>query len=276
MWKGQGVLKNGDINEFMAVHALNALTGNINRPGGVLTGARLPLNGLPDPEIDEIASESLKKPGLGNGNPALKNYFSQVSALTESINKGDGQEVDTLLVFSSNPAFTLPDGGDFYRSLQKLPFTVSYTQNWNETATMADLILPDHTYLEKIDDVECPSLQYCFYGMTQPVVAPLYDTRNTGDVIISLAEMIGGSTAKTFSFKDYEEVIKTRAQGLFDNGDGSGKYNPSDPPWRLISTGRGVTPDFTDFKEMWKHLRNGGYWYNPLSHIKNSSDLLTP
>lgn len=270
--KGKGIL-NGDINEFMAIHALNALTGNINRPGGVLTGARPPLSGLPEPEIDEIASESLKKADSAGVNSVLKNYFSQTSALTENILKGNGQGVDTLLVFSSNPAFTLPDGGNFYQSLVKTPYIVSFSPYLDETAMMADLILPDHTYLEKIDDLECSSLQYSFYGVTQPVVAPLYDTRNTGDVIINLAELIGGTTASSFPFKSLEEVIKTRAQGLFDSGEGTGKYTPLETPWKLISTGKGVTPDFKDFKGMWKHLRNGGYWYNPLSHIKNIDDL---
>ncbi|MBN1907731.1 MAG: molybdopterin-dependent oxidoreductase [Deltaproteobacteria bacterium] len=270
--KGKGTL-NGDINEFMAVHALNALTGNINRPGGVLIGARPPLSELPAPEVDEIASESLKKPGLTLGNAVLKEYSSQTSAIAESILKGDGQEVDTLLVFSSNPAFTIPDGGDFYQSLAKIPFIVSFSPYLDETAMMADLILPDHTYLEKIDDMECPSLQYSFYGMTQPAVAPLYDTRNTGDVIIRLAEMIGGTTANSFPFKTLEEAIKSRVQGLFDCKEGSGKYNPSDTPSKFISAGTGVTPDFKDFKGMWKQLKNGGFWYNPLSHIKNNADI---
>jgi anaerobic selenocysteine-containing dehydrogenase len=270
--KGKGIL-NGNINEFMAIHALNALTGNINRPGGVLIGARLPLSNLPEPEIDEIASESLKDPGLARANGVLKEYSSHTGALAESILKGNGQEVDTLLVFSSNPAFTLPDGGDFYQSLSKIPFSVSFSPYLDETAMMADLILPDHTYLEKIDDVECPSLQYSFYGMTQPVVAPLYDTRNTGDVIIELAGMIGGTTANSFPFKNLEETIKSRAQGLFDCGGGTGKYNPSETPWKIIASGARIAPDFKDFKKMWKHLRNGGYWYNPLSHIKNDGEL---
>ena len=51
-----------------------------------------------------------------------------------------------------NPAFTLPDGGDFYQSLTKLPFIISFSPYFDETAFMADLILPDHTYLEKTDE----------------------------------------------------------------------------------------------------------------------------
>jgi anaerobic selenocysteine-containing dehydrogenase len=269
--KGKGIL-NGDIHEFMAVHTLNALTGNINRPGGVLIGARPPLSAIPDPEIDGIASESLKIPGISQAGAVLKDFSSQISALTEGVLTGKGQEVDTLLVFSSNPAFTLPDCCDFYNSLTKIPFIVSFSPFLDETAMMADLILPDHTYLEKIDDIECPSLQYSFYGMTQPVVSPLYDTRNSGDVIISLAEMIGGATANSFPFKSLEGAIKSRVQGLFDCEEGSGEYNPSDTPWKAIRDSIKVNPDFIDFNSMWLNLKDGGFWYNPLAFIKNNTE----
>lgn len=270
--KGKGIL-NGDTNEFMAVHALNALTGNINRPGGVLINAKSPLNRLPDPELDVIASESLKKPGFSMEGTILKDYFSQISAFTDSMLTVKKQEVDTLLVFSSNPAFTLPDGGDFYNALKKIPFIVSFSPYRDETTMVADLILPDHTYLEKMDDMECPSTQYSFYGMTQPVVTPLYDTRNSGDVIISLDEMISGTTANSLPFKTFEEAIKSRVQGLFDCGEGSVKYNPADPPWKAIKESLKVEPDYIDFDSMWKHLKNGGFWYNPLSHVKIETEI---
>jgi menaquinone reductase, molybdopterin-binding-like subunit len=272
--KGKGSL-NGDINEFMAVHALNALSGNINKPGGVLLSARTPLSPLPDPEIDELASESLKKPGISRDNAVLKDYFSQIHALTQTIPTGKGQEVDTLLVFSSNPAFTLPDGGDFCKSLTKIPFIVSFSPYMDETAMMADLILPDHTYLEKTDDIECPSLQYGFYGITQPVITPLYDTRNSGDVIINLAEMIGGTTANSFPFKTFEDTIKLRVKGLFDCGEGTGQHNPTDIPWKAIKEGTKVKSDNIDFDSMWKHLKDGGFWYNPLSFIRKDTELFT-
>jgi anaerobic selenocysteine-containing dehydrogenase len=105
------------------------------------------------------------------------------------------------------------------------------------------------------------------------VVTPLYDTRNTGDVIINLAEMIGGTASNSFPFKRLEEVIKIRVQGLFESGEGTGKYSPSETPWKLISSGTRVRHDFKDFKGMWKNFRNGGYWYNPVSHIKDDAEL---
>ncbi len=273
--KGKGRL-NGDVFEFMAVYALNALTGNINKPGGVLISNPLPLSPLPEAEIDDLAAESLKAPCLTNVGIKLGTSCNRFNALTDSILSEKTQTVDTLLVFSSNPAYTLPDGGDFYQSLTELPFIVSFSPYHDETAFMADLILPDHTYLEKTDDIPCPaSLQYNFYGMTQPVIAPLYDTKNSGDVLLRLAGIIGGSVEKSFPWKNYEEVLKVRARGLFDSGEGTLNYNPSATPWKLIKNDTKVKPDYSSFDNMWGRLKKGGIWYNPTSGIKPGKDLFT-
>ena len=271
--KGKGLL-NGDVHEFMAVHALNALTGSINKPGGVLVSTQLPLTRLPEAEIDDLAAESLKEPCLARDGMKLNKYCDQFSTLTDSILSEKEQVVDTLLVFSSNPAFTLPDGGDFYQSLAKLPCIVSFSPYLDETALMADYILPDHTYLEKIDDIPCPSsLQYNFYGLTQPVIEPLYNTKNSGDVLLHLSVMIGGSVEKSFPWKTYEEVLMSRAKGLYESGEGTLSYSPSTTPWKLIKNNTKVAPEHTSFKDMWEKLKKGGFWYNPTSNIKADKDL---
>ena len=274
--KGKGRL-NGDIFEFMSVQALNALTGNINKPGGVLISAPLPLSPLPEVEIDDLAAESLKKPCFSEEGFNLSAHCSRFDVLTDRIlSENEQTVVDTLLVFSSNPAFTLPDGGDFYQSLTKLPCIVSFSPYLDETALMADYILPDHTYLEKIDDIPCPaSLQYNFYGLTQPVIDPLYDTKNSGDVLIHLAGIIGGSVEKSFPWKNYKDVIKARVLGLFESHEGKVNFDPSDTPWKLIKDNTKVVPDYLSFDDMWKKLKKGGIWYNPTSNLKEDKNLFT-
>ncbi len=271
--KGKGLL-NGDIYEFMAVHTLNALTGSINKPGGVFINNPLPLNPLPEAEIDDLAAESLNEPCLSKKGFNLNRYCSQLNILSDTVLSAKDQAIDILLVFASNPAYTLPDGGDFYQSLTKVPWIVSFSPYLDETALMADLILPDHTYLEKIDDIPCPSsLQYNFYGLTQPVIPPLYDTKNTGDVLLQLAEIIGGSVYKSFPWKNYEEVLKARVLGLYESGEGTVSYASSTTPWELLKSNTKTAPDYTSFDTMWENLKNGGMWYNPISNMKADKDL---
>ena len=87
-------------------------------------------------------------------------------------------------------------------------------------------LLPDHNHLEKMDDIVWPTgIQYPVYGLSRPVLEPLYNTKNSGDVIIKLAKQIGGSVGSAFPWKNYEEVLKTRAKGLFDNCLSQSKMN---------------------------------------------------
>ena len=241
--KGKGTL-NGSLLEVMAVQSLNALVGNINKPGGVLVFNDLPLSPLSDPQLDYIAQKGLSKKPL-----------DQVG--------NENSSIDTLLIFASNPAYTLPDGGSFRKALKKIPFIVSFSPFRDETAVMADLILPDHTFLEKTNDIIWPvGLQYPFYALSRPVVEPVYDTRNIGDTIIQLAKNIGGDIEASFVWDSFEEVVKERAQGLFDFGSGSVKYDGKVPVWIQQKEGRGSGQSISSFDTMWDNLKGGGFWFS--------------
>jgi anaerobic selenocysteine-containing dehydrogenase len=272
--KGKGAL-NGSLLEFMAVLSLNALKGNINRPGGVLVHEPLPLSPLPDFEKDAVTMQGLEKARLDK---AGTNQFpfagSLVNNLTEAIVEASDPVVDTLLVFSANPAYTLPDGGAFRKALKKIPFIVSFSPFRDETANSADLILPDHTYLEKMDDIVWPlGLQYPLYGLSRPVVSPVYKTRNTGDVIIQLAKGIGGPVGKSFSWSNFGAVLETRAKGLYASKGGVVSHDGSKPVWELQKEGSSLSPDYKSFKDMWKKIKSGGLWYRPVHSYKNWGSL---
>ena len=237
--KGKGDL-NGSLFECIAVQALNALVGNINKPGGVLVYDSLPLKDLgPTQTATPLAAPEVGEAFLAGNVP-----------------------MDLLLLFAANPAYTLPDGGAFKAAMERAPFIASFSPFRDESSLMADLILPDHTYLEKMDEVVWPvGLQYPFYGLTEAVLKPLYQTRPTGDVLIQLARMMGGRVAESFPWKNYEEAIKERAQGLFEVEGGLTGYDSAKPVWKRL--GSAPKSDFSSPDEMWKKLKKGGFWYRP-------------
>ena len=268
--KGKGTL-NGSVYEFMAVHSLNALVGNINQPGGILSDTSLPLAPLPEIKTARSNLLSNQESSIARDkrdkfpfSPALLNVFS------ESSGEGTEQPIDTLLVFSSNPVFTSPDCGSLKNLLDKIPFIVSFSPYRDETSCMADLILPDHNFLEKIDDVVSPpGLQYPFYALTKSVIEPLYDTRNTGDVIIDLAHRLEKSAPAAFPWKNYTEVLKYRAEGLFDSKEGLVRFDSSIPVWEQMTTGEKPTPDYDTFEMMWDKMLESGLWYSTDHVYKN-------
>lgn len=268
--KGKGNL-GGSLLECMSIQALNALVGNINRPGGVLIQDPFPTNPWPDVPPDTVARAGLSKDRF-DGAGSKKHPFSEslINNLAEAMVSGSEKSVDTLLIFSSNPAHNLPDGGAFKSAMAQAPFVVSFSPYKDDTALMADLILPDHSHLEKTEDVVWPSgLQYPLYGLTRPVVSPLYDTRNSGDVIIQLAGMLGGAVQSAFPWKGFEDALKARVRGLFEADAGLTRYDGASPVWKNLKDRKYVMADYHSFEDLWKKLKNGGFWYRPVHHFGN-------
>lgn len=270
--KGKGNL-NGSLLECMAVQALNALKGSINRPGGAIVQQGLPVTPWPDVETDPVAGQGLQRGRLGTaGDSRLPFAESSVEDMIAAVlEHGGASPVDTLLVFAANPVFTLPDGGAFRKALTRIPFIVSFSPYRDETAAMADLILPDHTALEKREEIAWPTgLQYPFLGLSKPVVRPVYDTRHLGDTVIAVARKVGGPVAGAFPWKGFEDALKARLKGLAD-ARGLTSWDGSEPVWKTFAKGRPVSPDYDSFEDLWKKLDSGGFWYEPTHDFNDRS-----
>jgi len=104
-----------------------------------------------------------------------------------------------------------------------VPFVVSFSPFSDETVEeAADLVLPDHTYLERWEDAApAASVGHPVFGIRQPVVAPLHDTRHTGDVVIALAKKLGEPVATAFPWDDFKAALLKRVVGLHNAKRGS-------------------------------------------------------
>lgn len=249
--RGASMQTNGTYNR-MAIHSLNALVGSIDVPGGVLMqmtphGQAMgpPLTPWPAVIKDKVAEESLKQPRIDYAGTKKFPLAGKVyQDLPESILSGEPYPVDTIFLYYTNPLFSTPDVGRWYKAIEKAPFIVTFSPVMDETSDYADLILPDHTYLERWhDDGIYPSLGYPVLSVRQPVVKPLYDTKNTADVWLDLARRIGGNVGESFPWKGFEELLKFRVRGLFE-----------------AKAGNIVAPTFDRF---WEEFKKKGFWANP-------------
>ncbi len=207
--RGQGDTP-GSVSEFMAVHALNALVGNLNKPGGFWAVPELDYINWPEMEMDSIAANGMqqdRKDGAGSKKYPFTRYL--LSQLPETIIAGSEYPLQALFICDANPAYTLPDTQKVKKAFDKIPFVVSFSSYMDETAAQADLILPNHTYLERYEDVPTPAgYHQPIIGLSRPIVAPQYHTRHVGDVIIQLAKSIGGTVSKAFPWDSYETCLK--------------------------------------------------------------------
>src|SRR3990170_1011465 len=212
---GKGGLLNGGfggVYAAMAVHILNALVGSIEVPGGVMTQRYMPFVDWPALPNDPVASEGLKAErldGAGSKFPLGRNAYQ---AVADQIL--DGAPVEALFLYDANPVFETPGGNRFAEAFKKVPFVVSFSSFMDESAELADLILPEPTFLERWGDDHIEGLGYPGVSLYQPVIEPLYDTMNTADFFLKVAEAMGGTIAEAFAWKSYEEVLQFRLKDI--------------------------------------------------------------
>jgi anaerobic selenocysteine-containing dehydrogenase len=222
-----------------AIHALNALVGSIDAPGGIMRQMKPPLAPWPEPALDEIAAQGLAQlrvDGVGSG--AFPLAESVPHALTQA-----PYPIETLFLYHTNPVYDDPAGLNWTAVLEDTPLVVSFSPYLDETSKHAHLLLPDCTYLEKwfLEPLE-PSLGYPALGLGRPVVNPLHDTRNTADVLVELAQVMGGSLADAMPWNDFVEALQKRVWGLYQAGIGM--------------------PRTEKFEEFWAELQSRGVWYD--------------
>lgn len=89
-----------------------------------------------------------------------------------------------MLIHQSNPVYSL-NGID--KHLQRTSGIVYIGTMHNETADLADWILPAHYPLEEWGDYETWEGTI---SLMQPTMAPLYETKSSGDILLSLHNII--------------------------------------------------------------------------------------
>ncbi|MGE5258225.1 MAG: menaquinone reductase molybdopterin-binding-like subunit QrcB [Hyphomicrobiales bacterium] len=207
--RGAGRLP-GHVQEYLAVHFLNALVGSINAPGGVVAVPEPEYINWPEPEMDAVASKGMQQPrvdGAGTKSFPMTRYL--LNRLPEALAAGATSPVQVLFVSSANPAYSLVDTQSVAKAFKRIPLIVSFSSFMDETAVLADYILPNHVYLERFEDVPAArGFPKPIIGLTKPVVSPLFKTRHTGDVVMQLAKAVGGTTAGAFKWESYEACLK--------------------------------------------------------------------
>jgi anaerobic selenocysteine-containing dehydrogenase len=216
---GRGAGTNpGSLQDFLAVHALNALVGSINRDGGIVAVPEPDYIDWPDVEMDAAASTGMQQPRLdGAGSGKYKSTRYLLNRLPEVVNSAQDSPVRVLFVAGANPLYAMADTEAVAKAFDKIPLVVSFSTYMDETAANADLILPNHVFLERFEDVPfARGFPRPIIGLSRPAVEPLYNTRHTGDVIIQLAQKMGGTVAEAFGWESYDACLEASLADKFD------------------------------------------------------------
>jgi anaerobic selenocysteine-containing dehydrogenase len=249
----------------MAVSVLNGLVGNIDKSGGVLIPRIAPLQELPPFKKDATARKGLQKERVDQGQklPVLSH---QPYLFAKNVLSGKPYKPKVLFLYYTNPLFSNPSPDLFSKAFAEIPFIVSFSPYLDDSALYADLILPDHTPLERWqDDPLFLNSGFPVLGIRQPVIEPLYQTKATGDVLLHMAKALGGEIEKAFPWNDFKEVLLYGIKGIFDAKRGDTFGLQFDQAWtRLLERSGWWAPSYKTFDEFWRLLQEKGGWWDPI------------
>jgi anaerobic selenocysteine-containing dehydrogenase len=117
-----------------------------------------------------------------------------------------------VLLDGANPVYGAPKAVKVREALDKAPFIASFGSFIDDTSAHADLILPDHSFLESWVDAAPESGAIDAVSTSAgPAMKPLYQTRATVDVLIDVAGKLKAPLA--LSWKTAEEAAKASGPG---------------------------------------------------------------
>lgn len=181
----------------LSVNLLNALVDNLNRPGGVLLVERHEDESNSALELPE--RELILPPGQDESVLSLRIY---------QMTKWDYR---LIMIHGINPIFAKTP----WRWLPTSSFVVSFSSFIDETSDLADLVLPDHSYLERWDiHSSFGSDGAPIVSLTQPVLGPQRNSMQTSDVLLAVARSLGGEVARALDFESSKDIVEKSALSL--------------------------------------------------------------
>lgn len=154
---------------------VNLLLGRLNADGGMVALAELPT--VVDGALDRVAR-----------------FEKDLVADQESF------APKLALVYEANPAYGMAD------MLDKAGFVVSFSTYMDETAAMADLVLPNAHPYERADDLANPfGVAATTYVASEAVAKPGYGSKPTADLLLSIADL---------GYETFSEVLEAKADAL--------------------------------------------------------------
>lgn len=264
---GQAAGGTNSLYTLWAIYCLNALKSNFEKPGGLLFPKAMRSASLAALEHDQTALAGLQKPKIGQSEEFRFSFaLDSPDGMARSLRENGSYPIDTLIFYRTNPLFESTNQEGFLAALQKVPFLVSCAPFMDETAAFADLILPDHIFLEKWEiSRSVPTVEFPHLGVQQPVIAPLYDTRHTGDVLLQMAQRLGGSVAAALPWDSYKTYLQAHAREIFNSGEGTIVSESVELSWIEFLKKRGWQVfEYSTFDEFWQVLLEKGGWWDPI------------
>ncbi len=187
----------------------SALGGGIDIKGGIVFGKKLPLD-----------KEEINAPIYANAQERIEKDAAAIIGASGSwiawrnmVAQGNTPyPVRGLFVYKQNPMLSVPNTKKTREMFEKLDLVVVIDTMPSDTAMMADVILPECTYLEREDPIKSFGGVEPAIVLRQKVIEPMYETKPVFDIMKGLAEVLTEPLWK--NTLKYDEDVQDDTKGM--------------------------------------------------------------
>jgi anaerobic selenocysteine-containing dehydrogenase len=262
-----------------AFKLVNMLLGNIDAPGGHVGSAHSDLKKEINPGADGMIDVHIHDMGppppfsYPPNETHLGGYFPlgwipghlNHAVLSDPEKFGLDYRPDTMLLCHANPLWNVPGNRErWYAIMRSMRFIVAIDIVPNESNDFADIILPDHDFLESWNIRTGDTAHIGGVSLRQPVSRPLYDTKSQEEILWELADRAG-------FLAGWNERVN-RAVGLQAKPelrlDLDRKYDDKEIAWRMGMLFKGRDLDWFSERGHTVAPRNPATWYRPWEGLR--------
>jgi anaerobic selenocysteine-containing dehydrogenase len=199
------------------IDVVNTLTGNLDRPGGVMF-AQSPVGRAPRPPRPGPGFLTGRWHSRVSGYPEVTAELPAAALAEEIDTPGDGQ-MRALITIAGNPVLSAPNGERLSKALDSVGFMVSVDPYVNETTRHADVILPPPPPSQSAHfDVALTNVVTRNNARYSPPALPLADGRPDEPEMLSRIAMIayGAGPDADASLADEQLIATTLAKEVND------------------------------------------------------------
>ena len=165
-----------------AVNALNALAGSVGEAGGLFFTPQT------------------------SGPPATRGGLDTIAA---DLLSAANAPIQLLLIDEANPVFATPRAWRVREAFEKIPFIASFGSFVDDTSVLADLILPDHSFLESWVDARPESgAMVAVSSVAAPAMRPLHQTRATPDVLLEVGRRLRRPLSPPLPWQTFDAMLR--------------------------------------------------------------------
>jgi len=246
----------------------SALGGGIDVKGGIIFGKKIPLgkHKINTPLFanaeDRIDRKEAKLVGSTGTWIGFRNMIAE---------KRTPYPMRGMFVYKQNPMLSVPNTAKTKKMFENLDLVVTIDTMPSDTVMMADVVLPECTYLEREDPVKSFGGTQPSIALRQKVVDPMYETKPVIDILRGLTQKISKplwEITKKYD-EDVQDELKERKEAEVYEEDGFNLADAFEKSQEEINEHMVVSKHG---KEAYEALKEHGVYYPDMdTHFKKIS-----